>query len=79
MSRHQPPAGDDAPPAYKVEIDDSEVCAHCGRGALWLVVGPDGAAMGRSFYDKGDAEDLASEMSFAYEKGRQAALRGGES
>ena len=56
-------------PAFRVEINDSKVCRSCGSGAFWEVVGPDN--MARSYGDKKEAEEMAEELSRAYEKGRQ--------
>jgi hypothetical protein len=58
-------------PCYKVEIDDSRACDHCSSGAYWDIVGPDGVALGRSFGDPEDAEDVAEDLNRA----REAAIR----
>jgi thiazole synthase ThiGH ThiG subunit len=36
------------------------------------VVGPDGVALGTSYSDKADAEEMAAALSLAYDKGREA-------
>lgn len=41
---------------YKVEPDE-EGCAHCGRGKTWVVVGPDGVALGESWGLDADGEE----------------------
>ena len=56
-------------PAYKVEVDDSNVCPHCCRGAYWDIIRPHGVALGTSYSNKEDAEAIAEELSLAYEMG----------
>jgi hypothetical protein len=58
--------------AYKVERDDSHECPTCGHGCIWEVVGPDDVALGVSYTDKEDADDVAEELSLAYEAGLMA-------
>jgi hypothetical protein len=59
-------------PAFRVEINDSKVCRSCGSGAFWDVVGPDNVIVARSYGNKNDAEEMAEELSDAYEKGRHS-------
>jgi DNA-directed RNA polymerase subunit RPC12/RpoP len=60
---------------YTVEVDDRETCPHCGSKRVWNVVGPDGVALGVSFGDKEDANEVADDLSRAYLAGAQAALK----
>ena len=57
---------------YTVIVDDKP-CKHCDNGMTWTIEGPDGIAIGRSFYDKEDAEDLADDMNHAFGEGQAAA------
>lgn len=59
-------------PAYHVERDDTHWCEHCGQGARWDVVGPDGVAIGTTFLKAIDAEETVFMLSRAYELGRSA-------
>lgn len=50
---------------YRVEIDKMG-CPACGRGALWTVIQPGDIAIGQSFHDKADADELAEYMNLAF-------------
>jgi predicted regulator of Ras-like GTPase activity (Roadblock/LC7/MglB family) len=52
--------------AYAVEVDQLG-CKTCGHGRTWTVVGPDGVAIGQSFEDHADAEDLAALLSHVHD------------
>jgi len=58
---------------YTVEVDHGG-CKHCGAGKTYTVVGPDGVAVGRSFGDKDDADDLAADMNQAWRLGLESSL-----
>jgi hypothetical protein len=57
--------------AYRVEIED-QPCSHCTRGTLFAVLGPDEIALGVTFEDKGEAQELADYMNLAYNAGLMA-------
>ena len=52
-------------------MEISSGIATCGSGAFWNVVGPDDVALGNCYGNKEEAEEMADELSSAYEKGRQ--------
>lgn len=56
---------------YVVEVD-AEGCQRCGHGRTWTVVNFEDVAIGRSFGDKYDAEDLAHDMNVAYIAGHNS-------
>lgn len=62
---------------YTVGLDQ-DGCEKCGHGKLWAVVDPDGIALGTSYGEKDDAEDMADNMNLAFILG-QAKERTGES
>lgn len=60
--------------AYRVE-PDTNVCAYCGHGGTYTVIGPGNVAIGTSFADETDASEMASMLNAAYEHGaRQIAV-----
>jgi hypothetical protein len=61
--------------AYAVE-PESPPCNECGRDNGFVVVGPDGIALGITFDIVDDAEDLADHLNAAYELGRAAERAG---
>ena len=56
--------------AYHVERDDRHLCSHCGRGAIWEVVGPGDIAEAVAFGSPDDAEEYADALNAAYENHR---------
>jgi hypothetical protein len=54
------------------ETKSKNACRQCKRGMLYMVVGPGDVAESTFFAEKEDAEDLASRMNSAYEKGVRA-------
>jgi hypothetical protein len=61
--------------AYYVE-PESDGCEKCGHGAMWNVVGPDGTAISITYGDREDADDMAEQLSRAYEDGEVAGRAG---
>jgi len=49
-------------------------CSQCGHDRHWDVVGPDGVALGTSFGDMEEAEDIADWMSRAWSRGYDAGV-----
>lgn len=60
---------------YFVEVNN-DGCSRCGHDRTWTVVGPDGVALGQSWVDEDDAQDVADWLNEAYEAGRGAILHG---
>jgi len=58
---------------YFIEVDNNG-CPHCGATRSWVVIGPDGCALGITFGHEEDAEDLADNMNTAYWQGMNAAI-----
>lgn len=50
---------------YRIEKNEDGSCDHCMR-TLWDVVGPDGAALGVSYYEMDDAENMATMLNNAH-------------
>lgn len=50
---------------YRIEVDE-ERCQHCLRGATWNVIGPDGIALGVSYMEEDDAQDMATMLTNAH-------------
>lgn len=61
-------------PAYRVQIG-SWGCSKCGNEKEWLVIQPDDVALGRTFDNPNDAEEMAEELNRAYELGRKSAAK----
>ena len=55
---------------YAVERSE-DGCLHCGTGGTWDVIGPDDVAIGVSFHNRDDADEIAEWMSRAYWAGTQ--------
>lgn len=51
---------------YTVEVEQNG-CERCGSGREWVVVGPDGIALGQTWSDKNEADELAERMNEARE------------
>lgn len=60
---------------YSVEVDD-DGCERCQAHRTYSVLCPDGAAVGVSYENRDDAEDLARYMNEAFWAGREAAPTG---
>lgn len=56
---------------YIVE-EDQPGCTACEAGKTWCVVRPDGTALGTSYGDKADADQLAGLLNDAYKDGCRA-------
>jgi hypothetical protein len=59
--------------AYKVEFEN-EGCTTCGRGKLWVTVGPDGVRGSTSYGDETEAEHEADILNAAYNAGRASGI-----
>ena len=59
---------------YRVEVDTEE-CPQCGRGPTFLIVGPDNVAMGTTFSERADADDVADDLNFAFAAGVASVLQ----
>lgn len=55
---------------YHVEANIGFECNQCHSGRIFHVIDPNGYAIGTSYINLEDAEDMARDLSFAYEKGR---------
>lgn len=59
-------------PPYVVEVEQNG-CEHCGQNKYWTVVfTPEDVALGQSWGEEEAAEDVASMLNDAYEKGWNA-------
>lgn len=47
-------------------------CKHCKRGAQYGIEGPDGAQLGTTYGDRGEAAHLANQLTLAYRAGQHA-------
>jgi hypothetical protein len=59
--------------AYSV-VTDTPPCPHCGRGATFHVVEPNGIAGSTSYENEEDAEHEADILNAAFRKGREHAF-----
>lgn len=60
---------------YYIEAD-TPGCEHCGLGARWNIVGPDGVATSTMYDDMEHAEEIADDLSAAYLAGQNDAING---
>lgn len=55
---------------YHVESNMEQECSSCHAGRTFDVIGPDGVALGTSYYDLEAAEGMADELTQAFNRGR---------
>ena len=53
---------------YTVELSECG-CEHCDADRVWDVVAGDGVALGTSYGDRGEAEEVAEMLNEAYQRG----------